>query len=166
MSAFRATLDTTRRPCAFLRARHPTRLPRPHAARVAPPCAARSPPARAPAATPGSNSRAGSTRAGRAAAAARLATPLSPGEQPRETSAAARAAVVVGPRAHRGLPPARTPRPTGSNAGSGCDRRVTPRPAGQDNADSGVRPGEVRGDGGFVHEDGVGGSRPSASPTA
>ena len=35
-----------------------------------------------------------------AAPAARLATPLSSGEQPRETSAAARAAVVVGPRAH------------------------------------------------------------------
>ena len=28
--------------------------------------------------------------------------PLSPGEQPRETSAAARAAIVVGSRAHRG----------------------------------------------------------------
>src|ERR1017187_513629 len=32
--------------------------------------------------------------------AARPATPLSPGEQSRETSVAARAAVVVGPRAH------------------------------------------------------------------
>jgi hypothetical protein len=65
MSAFRATLDTTRRACAFLRACHPTRLPRPHAA---PGGAARRstlPPARTPAATNGSDSRAGSTRASR-----------------------------------------------------------------------------------------------------
>src|ERR1019366_1693620 len=45
-----------------------------------------------------SNSRADSTRATGAAAAARRATTLSPGEQPRETSTAVRAAVVVGPQ--------------------------------------------------------------------